>query len=104
MLRIAAVLTGRMFVTVTMLRAGYRIDHSAVVAASCHLQLLLPVEIWEGLSCLRDIVLEELRTEVDKRIRICFPASTVASLACNRMLNINLNYANTVELAVLRIT
>ena len=88
-----------MFGAVAVLSTSYRIGHSAVVTACRHFHLLLLVEIRQGLFCLGDIVLEELRTEVDKRIRICLPASTVASLAGNRMLNINLNYSNTMELA-----
>ena len=89
-----------MLVAVPVLSAGYGCINAAIVATRGDLQLLLSVEIGEFLFCLGDVVLQYLSAKVDKRIGISLPTSTVASLSGYRMLDIDLDDPNPMELSV----
>src|SRR5438132_6336946 len=89
-----------MLVAVPVLRAGYGCINAAIVATRGDLQLLLSVEIGEFLFCFGDIVLQYLSAKVDKRIGISLPTSTVASLSGYRMLDIDLDDPNPMELSI----
>src|SRR5438874_12535898 len=92
-----------MLVAVAVLGAGYGCIDATVVAARRDVQLLLRVEIGESLFCFGDIVLQYLSATVDERIGISLPSSTVASLSGYRMLDLDLDDPNAVELAVSRV-
>jgi len=89
-----------MLVAVTVQRTGYGCINAAIVATRGDLQLLLSVETGEFLFCFGDVVLQNLSAKVDKRIGIGLPTPTVASLSGYRMLDIDLDDPNPMELSV----
>src|SRR6185369_2251966 len=60
--------------------------------------------MWKRLARLSDIIRQQLRSKLQQRFRISFPASTVARFACDGMLDVNLDDADTVKLTMLEIT